>query len=303
MKPKVSICIPAFKQVEYLRKTLNSIVIQNYKDYEIIITDDSPSDSVRQLLDTYDFKKIKYFRNKERKNAPENWNEAVRQSSGVYIKMLHHDDWFTYEDSLQEYVKMLDDNPEADFAFSSTLVQYPDNTKSRIPQVTPKQIALLKNEPTSLFCGNIIGGPSATLYRKKVNKLYDINLKWVVDIDFYISILNDNNFFIHNSRTLITNLRGTGDAITDDSINNKSVEIYEYCYLFNKIKKIIPIRKIKKYLFFLFEFVIKYKIKSPKEIKACGYNATIPYFILLLLFLNNISPLLRRIFVKAYKSW
>ena len=59
--PKVSLCIPAYKQVEYLRVTLNSVLKQDFHDYELIVTDDSADDSVKNLLSEFDFKgKLKY---------------------------------------------------------------------------------------------------------------------------------------------------------------------------------------------------------------------------------------------------
>ncbi len=50
MSVKVSICIPAYKQVSFLRKCLESVLMQDFTDYELIITDDSPDDSVKQLV-------------------------------------------------------------------------------------------------------------------------------------------------------------------------------------------------------------------------------------------------------------
>jgi cellulose synthase/poly-beta-1,6-N-acetylglucosamine synthase-like glycosyltransferase len=39
--PRVSICIPAYEQPDYLKVTLDSIIMQDFDDYEIVITDDS----------------------------------------------------------------------------------------------------------------------------------------------------------------------------------------------------------------------------------------------------------------------
>lgn len=303
MKPKVSICIPASRPMEYLHRALDSVLIQTYRDYELVITDDSPEGSIGPSLAAYSFgDKLKYSKNKARLGAAGNWNEAVRLASGEYIKMLHDDDWFTYEDSLGEYVRMLDDNPQAQFAFSSLIGQYHDSGRTWIHSASPQQIRLLAEEPTSLFCENFIGGPSAVIYRRDLNKPFDKNLKWVVDIDFYISVLSENNFFVHNARPLITGLRGTGEAITDRCMENKNVEIFERFYVFDKIKEKIPAAKIKKYLLFLFEFALKYKVKSLEEIRACGYQGSVPKLISILLFLNNLSPLARRFFIKAYKT-
>jgi glycosyltransferase involved in cell wall biosynthesis len=61
MRVKVSICIPAYNQTEYLRKNLDSILMQSFVDYEVILTDDSTTNEVRDLVEVYDFKcKKKY---------------------------------------------------------------------------------------------------------------------------------------------------------------------------------------------------------------------------------------------------
>ena len=91
MPPGVSLCIPTYNQVDSLRKVLDSIAAQDFGDYEIIITDDSPGDSISQLLREYSFKgEVRYFKNSVRKGSPENWNQAIHHASGDYIKVLHH---------------------------------------------------------------------------------------------------------------------------------------------------------------------------------------------------------------------
>ena len=49
----ISICIPAYKHVDYLQRLLDSILIQTYKNFEIIITDDRPDNSVEILLEKH----------------------------------------------------------------------------------------------------------------------------------------------------------------------------------------------------------------------------------------------------------
>lgn len=50
---KVSICIPAYKQPEFLKRCLDSVFEQSYTDYEVIITDDSPDNEIEKLVNTY----------------------------------------------------------------------------------------------------------------------------------------------------------------------------------------------------------------------------------------------------------
>lgn len=277
MSPGVSLCIPTYNQVDSLRKVLDSIAIQDFVDYEIIITDDSPDDAVSQLLRGYSFKgEIRYLRNSVRKGSPENWNEAIRHASGDYIKVLHHDDWFTGSDSLSRYVALLEDAPEADFAFSATrIVDYRDgSTRLHIP--SSEQIEMLRSEPTSLFLGNFVGGPSATLHRSSSMQFYDKNLKWLVDIDFYIRLLQENNSFAYTEEVLIATLDEAPHRITVECQNDPRIEIFEYCYLFEKIENDLDDTRREQYVSYLDGRLEQSNVVSVREIRASGFEGSLP---------------------------
>jgi glycosyltransferase involved in cell wall biosynthesis len=50
---EVSICLPAYNQTKYLIKTLDSIVSQTFQNFELIISDDSTTDDVESIVNTY----------------------------------------------------------------------------------------------------------------------------------------------------------------------------------------------------------------------------------------------------------
>lgn len=108
---KVSICIPAYNNEVSLKRCLDSVLIQDFEDYEIVITDDSPSNVIAQLVSGYNNSKIHYYKNTENLGSPENWNRALSLAKGEYIKIIHHDDWFSSNDSLDKFVALLDTNP------------------------------------------------------------------------------------------------------------------------------------------------------------------------------------------------
>ena len=103
--PKVSICIPAYNRPDTLRRCLKSIAGQSFRDFEVIITDDSLTDNVEKAVNEFrDMLAIRYYKNNVRLGSPKNWNSAVRRANGKYIKIIHHDDWFSTENSLSIYV-------------------------------------------------------------------------------------------------------------------------------------------------------------------------------------------------------
>jgi glycosyltransferase involved in cell wall biosynthesis len=275
---KVSVCIPTYEQSDYFLKTIKSVLDQDFINYEIIITDDSRNNSIKNVVEKLmPNTKIKYFENKQRKGSPGNWNEAIHQASGEYIKILHHDDWFTRKDSLSIFVNMLDSNPEADFGFCPSLICDPNQKAMRINSATDDQLLKVRNNPLFLLYGNFIGAPSATIFKRKLSLSYDSNLKWLVDMDFYINILKDNNKFSYYNEPLICTTSGAAHQITAKCENNMEIELKEYIYLYGKYKynSRPNIDDIKLFA----NLVRKYKISSILEIKNIVGNTYIPEII------------------------
>lgn len=236
-EPLVSICIPTYKQTFFLKKCLDSVFIQTYTNYEVILTDDTPDDTVKDFVNkNYSNKKINYFKNERSLGSPANWNYAVSKAKGQFVKILHHDDHFTFNDSLEKFVKALDKNKDADFVFSLSSIHNADTGKKWENNVTDEMLEKVKLDPTYLISGNFIGSPSATMYRKSAI-VFDEKLKWLVDLDFYISILLKNKKVVFINEALITTTNAAAHQITNSCINNPKVELFEYSYLLDKYKR------------------------------------------------------------------
>jgi glycosyltransferase involved in cell wall biosynthesis len=273
MNPKVSICIPTYNLPDNLRRTLTSAHSQNYKEFEVIISDDSATDNIRNVVMEFsDSLPIRYYRNHPPKGSPANWNYAISLAEGEYIKILHHDDWFATENSLAILVKLLDENPDSDFAFSSSMNCDIDGkfVNHHIP--SPADIKRLSADPAVLFEGNIIGGPSATIYRKRNDLIFDVNLAYLVDIDFYIQLLSKNCNFGFAETPLISTLCNSNTQVTSQYVWNRKLEITEYLYLYRKLQQRnnFPTKKQVEVIWNLFT---KYDVSSENELYSCiGYH-------------------------------
>lgn len=111
---KISIITPAYKRPKELIRAVESVVSQNYKNWEIIIINDSPDfdfsefDNYINNLNSVDKEKVKYFINE--KNMGGNWsrNFGIDQISddSDFIFFLDHDDWLT-DNSLQSQIDII----------------------------------------------------------------------------------------------------------------------------------------------------------------------------------------------------
>ena len=273
--PKVSICIPAYKQPESLRRALISVCKQDFLDFEVVITDDTQDESVKNMVDEFSSKiKIKYFKNSPCKSTPENWNEAIRRASGEYIKILHHDDWFLEEYSLSEMVSLLDNHHDSTFAFCACVnVDIQSGTK-KVHAPAATQIEMLQADSTCLFFGNFVGAPSVTIYRRKPDLFYDFHLKWLVDVEFYIRLLKQNSSFQYLPKPLIGITCNSAEQVTRACENNKEVEISENLYVYDKIAQHTTVNEkfFLEYFRGLFE---KYHIESIDDLSDCNISVPI----------------------------
>jgi glycosyltransferase involved in cell wall biosynthesis len=303
--PKVSICIPAYNQIEYLKRTIDSSLSQSYTDYEIVITDDSSSNIVDELVKSYQLNdKIKYFKNAVALGPPENWNEAIRRASGEYIKIMHHDDWFYDENSLGKYIALLDNNPDVYFAFAATLASSLENN-DYVHMVSKEQLIELKSNPIVLFVNNFVGAPSTILFRKNKRFFFDKKLKWLVDFDFYIRLLSSNNNFKYSNEVLTVTFKPKG-RVTDSCENNKEIEIFEYFYLIDKLKKDSTIAKstgYRKAIIKVISICKKYEVTSIDEVISCGYKGEITIIIRLFFKLNALSNFFGKAYLKFLNAF
>lgn len=110
-KPKVSVCIASYNHARFIGETLDSILAQTYRDFEIVIVDDGSTDDSLKILNSYAKKhpQIKVFihPNHENKGISVTANEVIKRSRGEYISFIGSDDtWCSY--SLERRINFLE---------------------------------------------------------------------------------------------------------------------------------------------------------------------------------------------------
>jgi glycosyltransferase involved in cell wall biosynthesis len=262
----VSICIPVYKQKKYLEKCLQSVLMQDFKAFELIITDDTPDDSLETFIaSVLAGLNYTYRRNTPSLGAPQNWNLALEMAKGKYIKVMHHDDFFTQPDSLSKMLGVAEEQ-QADFVFSETDVWYPHMNYNRIHSVSQKLLTRLKSNPDYLFFKNVIGSPSAVLYKNTGTHFYDKQLKWLVDIDFYMSYLQKHHRLAFVKAPLICTTHETEDQLTGTVINDRVIQVKEHVLIYNKIAGSgIPVKTFSSFFEYLFR---DFEVTSYQELLA-----------------------------------
>lgn len=115
--PKVSVIVTVFHRTEFLKEALESALHQTFQDFEIIVTDDSRSSAIREIVDSFGSDKMRYRSNAETLGVALNLRAAVSEAGGKYIAVLNDDD--SWEPSfLEKLVAPLEEDSRRVLAFS-----------------------------------------------------------------------------------------------------------------------------------------------------------------------------------------
>ncbi|MCH8209356.1 MAG: glycosyltransferase family 2 protein, partial [Nitrospinae bacterium] len=88
--PKISVIIPAYNRAYCLGETIDSVLAQTYRDYELIVVDDGSTDNTHSLVQAV--RGIKYLRIAENSGVSMARNLGIRNARGKYICFLDSDD-------------------------------------------------------------------------------------------------------------------------------------------------------------------------------------------------------------------
>lgn len=116
-KPTIyfSVIITAYNRENLILETLETVLNQSYKNFEIIIIDDCSSDNTVEVLKPYQNNGlIKLFVNDKNMERCYSRNRGIENASGDYLTFLDSDD-FMYEDCLKDAANYLSQNPESQF--------------------------------------------------------------------------------------------------------------------------------------------------------------------------------------------
>jgi len=120
MSKKVSVIVNCHNGEKYLKKTIKSILNQSYKNFEIIFFDNFSSDNTRNIIFSFQDRRIRYFRSNKKLTLYQARNKALKKTKGSIIAFLDTDDWWSknYLSSREkEFI-----NKDNDFFYCNTYI-------------------------------------------------------------------------------------------------------------------------------------------------------------------------------------
>jgi len=118
--PHVTVCVPAFNAERTLRRTLDSILAQDYTNFDVLVCDNASTDNTAQIAREYAARGVRYALNPVHTDWGEsNWNHALSLAEGPLIALYHADDLYI-PTMVRRQVDFLEAHADASAVFTMT---------------------------------------------------------------------------------------------------------------------------------------------------------------------------------------
>lgn len=228
---KVSVAVPTYEYygrgVEFLDDLLRTISIQTLKDVEVVISDHSISDSIKNFCEENIYKlSIKYIRNTEDIGNPcSNTNTAIDNCSGEVIKVLLQDDFLYDTEALKVIYEELVCSEKEWLVCGA--IHTRDDGHTFFNPMYPRwsEYMIMENG------NNYIGSPSVVAFKNDVKVRFDSKVAMLMDVDFYYNMKLKYGDCIYLNDILIGNrVRDTHtwkERITEEQVKNEFIYVHE----------------------------------------------------------------------------
>ena len=184
--PKVSIIIPAYNAMPYLKYTVESVLQQTYPHWELLIIDDGSSDETFACAEAYAAadSRIHAIKNEKNMGVAATRNRGIELAEGAYIAFLDSDDMWR-EDKLMRQLTLLQ-STKADIAYSAYSFVDANNTPLGKPYLVPNTTDFKK-----MLLENVIG-LSTTMVKRNILKQHRFNSDFYhEDYVLWLELLRD----------------------------------------------------------------------------------------------------------------
>lgn len=216
-KDLVSIITACYNSENHLSKMIDSVLYQEYENWELVITDDASTDNTITILEKYSQmdQRIKFYRLNINSGASKARNNSIKNAKGNYLAFLDSDDiWLSNKLSTQ--VQMAEKFPDCALFYSDYHVI---NEKG---ENTSYFKAPTKIDYNDLLKTCSIGCLTAFVNLRKTGKIYMPDLRKRQDFAYWLKILRENNEAIGINKPLAKY------RISSNSISSNKVNLIKY---------------------------------------------------------------------------
>lgn len=251
---KVSIIVPIYNEEENLRKCIESLIKQTYKELEIILINDGSTDKSKEIIESFKDKRIIAI-NKKNTGISDTRNIGINKSTGDYIMFVDSDDYLEL-DCIEKLIETAKKDNSEIVMFNYYLETPSKRIEIKLPKIEAKNLKEDKDLLTKIHLG-----PCTKIFKTELIKdnLYPLNLKYE-DVPFVVeAVIKASKISFVPNYLYHYVIKKSGETITRDE---RIFDIITICAIVEK--KLKQINYVNKTNFFV--KLLSYYLKNSRYI-------------------------------------
>jgi glycosyltransferase involved in cell wall biosynthesis len=195
------VCIPAYQAGRHIAAAIDSVLAQNFRNFELIVLDNASTDDTAVIVKSYQDPRIRLVHNDATLPLTDNWNHAVGLCRAPLVKLLCSDDLLR-PDCLRVQYQIMASAP--DLAMTACRRDFIDDAGNRM--VTGHGLRGLLGQRDRVGVarrvvrhgGNPIGEPGSVLFRRSAFESaggFVDSMNLVLDVHLWVRLLAHGSFF------------------------------------------------------------------------------------------------------------
>lgn len=123
MNPEISVVLPTYNGARFIQQSIESVLVQTFLNWELIIVDDCSTDNTFELVKVYadSDKRIKIISNKVNKKLPASLNIGFKQAKGRFLTWTSDDNYYA-PNAFEKMLNVFKNNPSIDFVYADMCI-------------------------------------------------------------------------------------------------------------------------------------------------------------------------------------
>jgi glycosyltransferase involved in cell wall biosynthesis len=182
LQPKISVLIPTYNYAHFLDETIQSVLNQSFRDFELIVVDNHSTDNTEEVVKKYLVdSRVSYYKNTHNLGLVGNWNKCLTYAKAEYIKFVCSDDKI-HPQMFEKYYSVMEQYPTV-----SLITCYKQLFDGQ-PWLVELPLNHLQNGKDVIFhtmnSKSWIGEPTSVMFRKANLPLGDFRTDLILHVDW-----------------------------------------------------------------------------------------------------------------------
>lgn len=269
--PKVSVLLTSYNHADYIEESIDSILNQTFKDFELFIVDDCSTDDSWNKIKKYKDKRITSIRNERNKGVVIE-PKLLSRFSGKYLAIAHCDDKWKLN-KLEKQVEFLDNNEEYAACFTDVLLiddtgkEFCNTSHHYYDRFKQKNRSRLEWLKQFFYEGNVLCHPSILIRLDKQMEynLYVTALRSFPDMYRWIKLCLHDNIYVLNEKLTYFRVRNDESNTSGDRIDNLICCEFDSFTILDEYKEVLNYTK--KDFCTVFPTAKKYFVKGENDLE------------------------------------